>query len=209
MATPKFDRLCVNFVKRIPDQLTSAFTPGTGNLPRSYLLDSAQIIDYINRAMNKLFQTVWIETGGDINKFVRILPELQKLTDAITLNSGKYTIANPYLDFFKIVGCYSNNKYIKPRHESDYALIKSNKYRRYQISSEDPIIFQISNYLEVIPNDAVNTIIINYIALPIDNTTGNFLTQNGSIDIPFREHWEKEIVDIAYKIFLEETVQTQ
>lgn len=209
MATPKFDRLCINFVKRIPDQLTSDFTPGTGNLPRSYLLNSAQIIDYINRAMNKLFQTVWIETGGDINKFVRILPELQKLTDAITLNSGKYTIENPYLDFFKIVGCYSNNKYIKPRHESDYALIKANKYRRYQISSEDPIIFQISNYLEVIPNDAVNTIIINYIALPIDNTTGNFLTQNGSIDIPFREHWEKEIVDIAYKIFLEETVQTQ
>lgn len=210
MATPKLDRLCINFVKRIPDQLVSAYTPGTGALPRSYLLEASTIIDYVNRAMHKLFQTIWVEVAGDTNKFLQILPELGKISGEIPLASGQYLISAPYLDFFKLVGCYDgNNLPIKVKSESYYTQIKAGKYKSFQIGDSDPAIFQINNLLEVVPNTAANKIIIHYIKFPVDPNSGTYLVQDGNEDVPYKEIWDKEIVDIAYKLFLEETVQTQ
>lgn len=213
MATPKFDKLCVEFIKRIPDQLKTAFTIGGGTLPDGYNLAATTVIDFINRALVELFNIKLQAVEGDVNKFIRIFPELSKISAEVEL--PKYTIITPHLDFFKILGGYTKtgNYYIKPRPEAEYSLFKAGKLRQYQPAAEDPIIIQIGAAskldIEVFPSTITGRFEFHYIKRPVDPTTGNALTQNGSYDSPYYEIWHKEIIDIAHKLFLLETQITQ
>jgi len=213
MPTPRLDQLCVEFVKRLPDKLRSPFVPGLDYLPDAFNIGAESIIDYINRALQQHFNNDWQSVGGDEQKFIRIFPELVKVSSAVTLTSGNYDIASPHKDFFKIIGgmTVTGNKYIKPKDENLYTVYLSQEYgNTLAPTANDPAIIQVNNMLAVFPQSLAEQIKIHYIRRPVDPTTGNSFTQNGDgeIDSPFYEHWNNAIVDVAYMKYLQETNQT-
>jgi hypothetical protein len=212
MPTPKLDKLCIEFVKRIPDQLEPQdppFTPGSGPLPRSFLLSADVIIDYVNRALQRLFNTHWTALNGNIQAFINLFPELQVISEEEDLVSGEFVIADPYLDFFKIIGAFTNEDvYIKPKDESLYTHFKAAKYRSYQATDTDPAVIVVQDKMAVFPPDVATKFTFHYIKYPLDPETGQVFIQDGDYDIPYTEQWHKAIVDVAYAMYLEETVQT-
>lgn len=217
MPTPKFDKLCIDFVKRIPDQLTdNTFTPGSGSLPNSYLLPSASIIDYINRALLTFFNLSWQKVEGKVSAFLNSFPEMQRISQETIFTNGEYEFAAPYLDIYKVIGGFTvktinsveYRTFIKPKAENLYLQYLAGKYKSYQATEKDPAIFQLDDKLVVFPKETTN-VIFHYIKFPINPETGNPLIQNGNYDSPFSEQWHKEIVNIAYASWLEETMQTQ
>lgn len=210
MSTPKFDKCCIDLLKRIPDQFRASFTAGGGILPDGHFNKASAIIDYVNRGMQDLFNNYWQATNGDIKKFISIFPELITLSGEITLVNGNYTIASPYKDFYKLVGALktSNNKFIKIKDESLYTVYLTNEYPELTPTESNPVIIQINQLLSVFPLSLSGTIKIQYVRVPIDPDSGGSLIQNGSKDSPFFEHWNKQIVDNAYLRYLQETNQT-
>lgn len=209
MATPKFDRIAINFLSRVPDAFQSAFTPGT-SMPEPNILTKAQVINYVNRALNQLFNDFWTAVGGDVKAFIKIFPELTKYSaDAITFSSGNYTIANPNLDLYKVIGAVidTTNIYIKPKDEHKYTLYLSQEYEEYKATDANPVIIQVNRLLALFPQ-STKSVRLHYIAAPIDPTTGAQLTQNGTYDSPYFDHWNDMITDIAYNLFLKETTET-
>lgn len=210
MPTPKFDKLCIEFVKRLPDQLEDdTFTPGSGELPRAYNMSAETIIDYINRALQKFFNLNWVALQANVQAFVNMFPEMQRISEEETLTNGEFIVETPYLDFFKIIGGKtSGGVFIKPKAESLYLHYVTGKYKNYRATDEDPAIIQIPNKLAVFPSDTTNSFIFHYIKFPLDPETGEVFIQNGDYDSPFSEQWHKSIVDVAYGMYLEETVQS-
>jgi len=207
--TPKFDKLCIEFVKRLPDQLEDiAFIPGTGALPRAYNMSAESIIDYINRALQSFFNLNWTAVKGDVQAFINLFPELQKVSNVETLTNDEFIIDNPYLDFFRIIAATTTEGIlIKPKAESLYLHYKTGKYKNYRATLTDPVIIQIPEKLVLFPS-GIAEFIFHYIKLPLDPETGEVLEQNGDYDSPYSEQWHKSIVDLAYNMYLEETVQT-
>lgn len=207
MPTPKIDVMCVEFIKRIPDQLQTDFTIGTEALPDGFNLSALTIVDFINRGMINLFNIKWQLVEGDREKFISLMPELVGISEQVT--SPEYTIESPYKDFHKLIGALkADGTYIKLRSETEYTLFKSAKYKRYQPSEEDPVIIYIQNKLAVFPDTINDGILFHYIKKPVDPETGLAFVQNGDNDSPFSEDWHKEIIDVAYALFLAETKQT-
>ncbi len=212
MPTPKFDQLCVDFVKMIPDQLEqSNFVPGTGNLPRSYLLPATTIIDYVNRGLITFFNNYWKSSQGNAELFLSIFPEMQATTQLVEFTNGVYVISSPYKNFFKIVGGYIEDTpdkiYLKVVPSSKFSEYQSGKLIGYRATDKDPVILQIENTLHLFPK-VKRDVVFHYIKLPTLPTTGTAIIQNGNYDNPFTEQWNKEIVDVAYNIYLAETLQT-
>ena len=210
MATPKLDRCCIELLKRIPDQFRSSFTAGSGVMPRGNLLSAETIVDYVNRAMQDLFGNFWQSTGGDVKKFIGLFPELVGISEAVTLAAGNYVIASPYKNFKKLIGAVlsSTNKFIKVKDSSLYTVYLSQEYTDYLPTRDNPAIIQVSQLLACFPQNLTGSIKFHYIKVPLDPLTGGFLVQNGDTDSPFFDHWNKNICDIAYLKYLEETNQT-
>lgn len=212
MSTPRIDRLCADFLKRVPDEFQSEFTPGTGQtMPKGHLLKAEVILDYVNRALQELFNNVWQSVNGNIDAFTSIMPEMVKFSDAVPLSSGNYTIADPYKDFYKLIGAVKSpgNDYIKVKPESKYTLYLSEEYSTVYTPTEDePAIIQVNQLLAVFPQTLTGNIKFHYIKVPVKPSTGGYLEQNGSYDSPFFEHWHSAIVDIAYLKYLKETNDT-
>lgn len=215
MATLKWDRIADGFLKRIPDTFATAFTPGGGAMPAGNILTAAQITDYVNRGLLEFFDKVWAAVEGNAEKFGNIFPELIKISDAITLSSGNYTLATPYLDFHKIIGGMSVavspavSVPIRIWNEKVYPFAKTEKYMQYQASASNPAMIQLDNVLNIFPQSSTFQIKIVYIRKPLLPTTGGFLTQNGTVDSPFAEHWEEKLIQSVYDIFLKETHETE
>jgi hypothetical protein len=212
MATPKFDQLCVEFVKRIPTEFKTAFTPGGGALPDSYVLPKENIIDYINRALNKLFNQYWMASKGNAEMFIKIFPELAKYSAELTLSSGNYNIITPHLDFYKAISgrTTTGNKFVKQWETTKYNIALTEKYDEYIATADNPALIQINRLVAFFPQSlGAAKVYIQYVALPISPTTGNYLTQNHATeDSPFFQHWNTQIVDLAYQMYLEESYET-
>lgn len=218
--TPKFDRIASDFVRRIPEQFKTAFTPGSGNLPDTYSLKKEVIINYVNRALQELFNQYWTALQGNYKKFITMFPELAFRTpNKVKFNGqGYYDIANPYLDFYRLINGMTEGtkKYVKQWDNHIYHLAITGEYAEYTATNENPALIQIANGLAVFPQD-LNTALsgpslkelrLLYVKYPVDPTNGNFLTQNGDHDSPYFDHWNKQIADIAYLMYLQETTQT-
>lgn len=218
MATLRWDRIADGFLKRIPDTFVSTFTPGTMVMPASNILTAAQITDYVNRGLLEFFDKIWAAVEGNAEKFGNIFPELIKISDEITLTSGNYTLASPYLDFHKIIGGMSvavvgppavASVPIRIWNEKVYPFAKTEKYMQYQASANNPAMIQLNNVLNIFPQSSTFQIKIVYIRKPLLPTTGGFLVQNGDVDSPFAEHWEEKLIQSVYDIFLKETHETE
>lgn len=220
--TPILDSIAIEFVKRIPTTFKTTFA-GSAAMPDTYVLTAVQIVDFINRAMKKLFNDSWQSANGDPLKFSRLLPELVRYSDEIQLANGHYNIANPFLDFKRIIGGIVtgvledsvSSIFIKIWDDTKLTIALSGLYPEYIATSENPALIQMDKQLYLFP-DAVyggtgimlNGIRLHYIALPVDPTTGSAIIQNGDYDCPFDSEWNTVIADYAYEMFLEESAQT-
>ena len=208
MPTPKIDALCLEFIKRIPDQLTTDFTIGVDDLPDGYNVTALMIVDFVNRGMKALFEKYWTAVNGDTNAFIKLFPELVQTSEEE--ESPDYLIDAPHKDFHRLFGAITADEgtYLKVRPETEYNLFKAGKYKRYQPTEDDPVIICIQDHLYVFPETITEGIIFTYIRKPVDPDTGLAFEQNGLNDSPFSEERHTEIVDLAYNLFLAETKQT-
>jgi hypothetical protein len=214
MATHKLDSIAIEFIKRIPTAFKTAFTAGSGAMPDSYFMPSVNIIDYINRGMNKLFNDYWQSAKGDPLAFSRFFPELIKYTPPVTFTNGLLAIANPYLDFKRIIGglISSGNIFIKIWDDTKLTIAVSGIYDAYTAAPGNPAMIQMNNRLYLFPDflseAGTNGVNLHYIALPVDPSTGSALVQNGNYDSPFSSEWNSVIADYAEQLFLQDSYQT-
>lgn len=209
--TKRFDKICIAFVQKIPTSFKTTFTPGM-LMPDTYLLTKDIIADFVNAALLKLFNQFWQASAGDYQKFMGLFPELVRLSDPVSAVSGSqgwsYPIDNPYLDFEKAIGGLGpSNKFIKLWDESKFTIAMSGIYPEYTPTDSNPAIIGIHKEMFIFPQKAY-TFKLQYIALPLDPTTGDSLIQNGDYDSPFTDQWNAQIADMAYDLYLEETQET-
>lgn len=214
MATPRLDQIAVEFVKRIPDSFKSSFIPGTMAMPDANVLTASEIIEYVNRGLNKYFNIAWAQIGGDSKEkrlnFASLFPELIKRSLDITL---PYLVGseNKYLDFYKVFGSTrtSDDLYIRIWESNTLNKVRSKKYFHYTPTNKNPVIIQNNKILEIYPDDLTDKIVkIQYVAAPLDPETGSFLVQNGGADSPFLTHHNSEIVNLVYELYLLDSQQT-
>jgi hypothetical protein len=211
--TPKFDRIAISFVKKIPTAFKTVFTPGI-DMPDANLFTKEIIADYINRAMMKLFNQYWQQTAGNFQAFLAVFPELVKFSGELEGSEGfagtVYQVAAPYFDFCRIVGAIGpNNQFIKVWDETKFTLAISGQYTEYTATTSNPAIIQIHGMLFVFPQTLNDfNFKIQYIKYPIDPATGGPLVQNGNEDSPFGDQWNDIIAELAYALYLEESFET-
>lgn len=211
MSTPKFDRMCIDFVQRVPDNFRTTFIAGSGDMPDCNLLKAETIVDYINRGLFELFSDSWQSCAGNARKFISLFPELAGLSEAVSLSGGNYTIASPHKDFYKLIGAVKVNdkRFIKVKDEYLYTVYLSGEYENIiKPTSDKPVIIQINQLLAVFPQDISGKIKFQYIKAPLDPATGGLIEQNGDADSPFADHWHESIVSRAYLKYLEEVNKT-
>lgn len=208
MATPKLDTIAVNFLHRIPDEFTTAFTPGSGVMPEPNILTKDQVIDYVNRALNQLFNMYWTNLGYNVEMMIRIFPELYRQTSDINFTNGEYNLTNNYLDIQELIGGIHNNKFIKAKPSHKYLLYLTQEYDEFIPTDNNKVVIKIENKLVLFPNVTTTAVKISYLKKPISTTNGGYLAQNGNEDSPFDWHWNEQIADIAYSLFLKETNET-
>lgn len=222
MSTPKFDDLCIKFIKRIPTTFETAFTAGSGTMPDSLVLPADDIARYINEGMKTLFAKKWEEAFAyakgkpdlAVKYFAGLFPELVKFSATLDtdddLQGVAYVIDNPLLDLFQIIaGNGKDGQYIKVWDPSKFALASTGEYEEYTATEADPALIKVDNIIFTFPGNLTDwTFKIQYIKLPIDPTTGDPLLQNGDYDSPFYPIWTEQILDLAYEIYLLEAQET-
>jgi hypothetical protein len=215
MPTPKFDNIAIEFLKLVPDEFETAFTPGMA-MPNGFVLTKDQVVNYVNRALHKLFNDSWLETAkaGTPKKqkelFIGIFPELLRLSNTITL-PYVITTSELYRDIFKLFGANRNadNLYIRIWEESRLTHAIAGKYLQFKATATNPAIIQTNQIIHIFPTTLTDKVVkIQYIRFPVDPTNGNFLTQNGDSDSPYFDYWNTRIAQIAFEIYLAESQQT-
>jgi len=210
MSTIKFDTIAEEFMHRVNDEFLTSFTPGGGVMPGgSIIRDADDIASFVNRAMQKLFNDQFVGVKGDLFLFEKAMPELIKKSAALTLSSGVYTVASPHLDIFQAInGKSAAGNYIRRWSADKWNLAETGHHFAYVATSTNPALIHLKNEIYFYPNDLSGSPTVVYIQKPVDPTTGNFYTQNGSYDSPFHEHWNSVIAEIAYQLYLQESGET-
>lgn len=206
MATPLFDDVSIEFAKAIGDYIASMTAATEGNK-----LTAAERNGIVNKALSELFRQTWQQVGGNAEAFIEIFPELLVERQITTSAGGTYTVANPNLDFNKIVDARKNtgSVFITALPKTLRQIVITSKHPHYVPSAAKPYVFEISKVLEFYPASEYNaqTVYISFIKVPVDPTTGAVLTQGGSYDSPFYAHWHRAIVEIAKQIYLDMSQQ--
>ena len=202
--TPNFDLISVELSRRVGHPVASANADADS-------LTASERTSYVNKALHKLFNDTWIAVKGNVTAFTSIFPELIAISSAITLTGGNYTIANPYLDFAKLIGCkLSTDKYVKVMPLEYWSTIETadNYQLNASIAADKPAVIQMNNILYFYPKNSLFTPILQYIKLPLNPTDGSFLTQGGTYDSPFLPHWNSKIASIAEELFLKDAQES-
>ena len=196
MATPKFDRISVELSRRLNDPVAAAATNGS-------TLTAAQRNEFVNMALQELFNMKWQQYGGDIAGFTKELPELI-VPRTGTLSSSSYVIASPNLDFVQLVEVVAPvSKYCTIRPSRLRFLVSMGTIPTMAGTANNPIAIESGGVIYIYPATSFvsGTITMNIIVAPLDPTTGGYLTQGGTYDSPFSPDWENTIVEIAVQLF--------
>jgi len=169
LATPKFDRISIELSQRINDAVASAATDGT--------VSANARTAYINKAMFKLINDMWLAVKGDKKLFAQIFPELVVTRD-ISFSTATYTIASPNLDFYALLECLftSANLLSVVRNSHEYLLIKSGKIEQLTPSATKPYVVEASRTIYALPTTtfASAAATISFIKQPLITTSGAF-----------------------------------
>lgn len=203
MATPKFDRILVEFSKQVKDRLVSAFTPGGGAYPEGTILTAALAINFVNRGLLKYFEMMNQAAEGSIEKFANLCPELISDKTTVAFTTGIHTIVNPNLNFYNFVGGVAGTAQIIRKSPELLDLFLAGKFPLYPPSTDKPYLIQLNTKLYIFPT-SITTADIIFIKQPLDKTTGGFIAQNGSEDSPFYDFRNSTIAEIAAEIYWKE-----
>ncbi|OIO19440.1 MAG: hypothetical protein AUJ54_06630 [Ignavibacteria bacterium CG1_02_37_35] len=204
MATPKFDRISVEFSRRINDPVAAADNAGK-------VLSADERTAYVNKALFKYQHDIWMQLGGDVKKFIQVFPELVVIRTVLIGASARYTIANPNLDFFALVSgkLATSGKYVNAAPKEKYQIFTSGFNPTFAPSTDYPQMVELSGTIYMFPTSIVSTNLeIAFISLPVNPTDGAFLTQAGAYDSPFYDLHNSAIVDIAEELYRIDTAQS-
>lgn len=202
MATPKFDRMSVEFSKRIHDPVAAAATDGT-------TVPAAVRHLFLNQALQEFFGSMWREVRGNKEQFGEIFPELiDERNNSFT--AAKYTIISPNLDFFELVELKIGSYWATIRRATQKYLIDTGAVEQMAGDSTHPVAIYAFGAIYIYPTVTFGTsgFYMNIIKKPVDPTTGGYLTQGGSYDSPFDAIHEETIVNIAKQMFDEDVGNT-
>ena len=198
MSTINFDRISIELAQRINDPVATAATDGN-------ILTADLRTSFVNKALHKLFNDMWVAVQGDKKKFVEIFPEMTADNLIITDSNGLFTVASPILNFFTIIDGLkvTGNIYIPAIDDYFWNIVKSGANEDYVYTAAEPAVIEHNRILYFFPASdyASKSIAINYIKMPLDPATGAFLTQGGTTDSPFYPHWNSRIAEIAEELF--------
>lgn len=200
MATPKFNRVALQFMQRINDPTTESAGVIVGG---KQLTTVAKIETFVNRAMMELFNQYWTALNGERKLFSQMFPELIKQTDIDTDANGLYTINSTKLrslyvplDLRKTTSPID----ILPPEAAEYIETSDNAL---EPSTTNFYCLHVGNVLKFYPaaSFASTKVNIAFIQLPVSDTDGSLLVSGGSIDIPFSDQWENQLASIAADLY--------
>ncbi len=206
----KLERISVEFAKRINDAFTSAGVAITTGDQDGVVLAASARMAYINKAMLKLFNDVWMSVQGDRQKFAQIFPELISARTVTTTSGSAYIIATPNLDFFQMIEATVAGIQASVLPSYFYQTVKSGKTPQFKGDASNPMAVEINGTIYFLPDVSAfqtKSAVITILRLPINGGTtgtgGIFLTMDASTseDSPFLNTWNTKIVDIAEQLF--------
>ena len=215
MATPKLDKIIIEFRNRVSDPVIYM----TGSLPDGLVISASEATTYVNRAMNKYFTDTWAAVQSDKWEFVNQLPELiAEATASWQLggyanlpNGTRYTVAAPYLDYYEALDAVSSgtqgiiiNDYVRFL-DKDYLRVVALGLNSHYSASADNVIGIINGRtIYIYPDNSGSgypNVYFRYVKQPIDPLTGNPLVQSGTTDSPFYDVRTELIAEIAEGIY--------
>ena len=208
MSTPRLNLVYDAFVRGIGTRWETAFYPTTDqDIPDSDLVEKEIITRYVNRALGQLFSQIISQyTPKEISeKF----PELVKKSNAISTISGIWTKASPYLHLHTVIGGWTEeNVYLSVWDAAMYPIAKTQQNRSYIATTSKPALIQLNEQVHIFPTTLNDDIYLEYIAMPVNPTTGAELTQNGTYDMPFGYHWIDKLSQIAIELYNQASQET-
>jgi len=204
MATPRLDLISVEFSRRINDPVAAAANAGN-------VLSADDRTAYVNKALFKYQHDVWMQLGGDVKKFIQVFPELVVIRTVLLGASASYVLANPNLDFFALVSgkLATSGKYVNAAPKEKYQIFTSGFNPTFAPTTDYPQMVELSRTIYIFPTTIASTNLeVAFITLPVNPTSGAFLTQGGSYDSPFYDLHNSAIAEVAEELYRTDTAQS-
>ena len=213
----KLERISVSLAKRLNDAFTSAGVAITTGDQDGIVLSALQRMEFINKAMFKLFNDVWAMANEKDPKnakqiFSGIFPELVVTRSSIsTTPASLYVIATPNLDYFQLLEATIESLQAELMPSYLYLTVKSGRTIQARGSATIPVVVENSGTIYFLPDNAAfqskATVVLTFIRQPLDKTQGCFLsmtagtTGGNTEDSPFGNQWNDKIVNFAEQLF--------
>lgn len=207
---PRIEKISIEFGQRINDGFTSAGVVIAGNTD-GIILTAAQRMNYINKAMFKLVNEVWIKANERDWKnakqiFAGLFPELVVTRPVTTTADSTYVIAAPNLDYFLLLEATVDGIQAEYMPSSLYLTVKNGRTIQAKGTTAIPMVVEIGRTIYFLPNNAAfqtKSTQLTFLRQPLDKTTGNFLSVSDASteDSPFYDTWNSQIASVAEQLF--------
>ena len=213
----KLARISVELAQRINDGFTSAGVAVAGDTDGK-VLTALQRMNFINKAMFKLFNDAWLSVKGDKKAFAQLFPELVVYASLGTTDDGIIEVASPIEDYFQLMAAaikvdslVFTQAAVLP--SSSFQDVRDGSVLQARGSIYYPICIEIGRVIYFLPADTdeftQRDVGITYLKIPVQPETtgskvaGSFLTMSDatSDDSPFSNHWNSKIAEIAEQLF--------
>jgi len=206
---PKLERISIELSRRIKDPVNNGNADGDR-------ISSIDRMMYINKALLKIVDDVWMSVKGDKKAFCNLFPELVVPRDITTLTSpatGTYKIVTPNLDFFQLMEATINNGSsvvsadVRPSYY--YQNVLNGRIPQLKGNANSPIVVEIQGTITFAPVASFSgkAAHLTIIRLPINGYDGSFLqmVQSGTLeDSPFNDARNSTIAARAEQFYREE-----
>lgn len=196
---PKLEKISIEFSRRINDAVTAGNADGD-------VLTAVDRMSYINKAMLKMVDDVWLGVNGDKKDFARLLPELIKAR-TITVGNGLYVITSPNLDFFQLSEAVINNGTSTVQasviSSAYYETVLNGKIPQLKGDADNPMVIESGGIITFAPLTSfagTKNAVITIIKLPINGYDGSFLQMATGVnleDSPFYNSRNSQIAENA------------
>lgn len=207
----KLEKISVELAKRLNDAFDANGSEITAGDVSGKVVTASTRMAYINKAMFKLFNDVWVGVKGDKRKFAEILPELI-VNREVTVGAGgsptpsAYVIANPNFDFFQLIEASIISIQAAVLPSSYYQSVKYGKIVQMQGDATNPVCIEVAKTIYFLPDGTAfqgKGASLTFIRMPINGVNGYFLAMDSSSteDSPFLDHWNSRIAELAEELF--------
>lgn len=218
----KLERISIELARRLNDAYTAEGTEITTGDMNGKVVSAAARMAYINKAMFKLFNDVWMLANNTDPKnakqiFAGIFPELVVTRTGTTDPNSVFAIATPNADYFQLLEATINSSgttvvqaELIPSHL--YLTAKSGRTIQAKGTALIPVVVEIGGSIYFLPAGtelASRAIVLTFIKQPLQPETtgskvaGTFLTMDASTsdDSPFGNQWNSKLAEIAEQLF--------